>query len=426
MFTVVLRADDSRIARLTVPLYAHVAAKEFVLLYPVYTLLFDEHGLSVAQIGSLFALWSGVGLVSGVPAGALADAVSRKYQLAAAPLLTGAGFSLWLLVPGYLSFATGFVLWGISGSLTSGALEALVHDELARRDAVTRYARVMGVTRAIEVGAAGAATLAAVPVMGWAGRDDTDSGFALVGVASVAACVLCAIAAMALPENRDPLPADAGTGDAGTGDAGTGDDGDCSSGYFATLRAGIVEARDNHRVRAAIMLLVVLTSFWGVLDEYVPLLVADHGVATGMIPLVLAVIWAGATVGGLCAGALARLPDTGFAGLIAVGGICLAAGAVLGGIVGWVLLGVAFGICQSADVVADTRLQDTITGPSRATVTSLAAFGADAATTAVYPAVAAVVSATSYGAAFTIFAAPYLIVACALSVASGRRRGYLA
>ncbi|QHN31169.1 MFS transporter [Gordonia amarae] len=422
MFTVVLRADDSRIARLTVPLYAHVAAKEFVLLYPVYALLFDEHGLSVTQIGSLFALWSGIGLVTGVPAGALADVVSRRYVLAAAPMLTAAGFTLWLLAPGYTSFAAGFVLWGISGSLTSGALEAFVHDELSHRGAVARYARAMGVTRAIEIGAAGAATLVAVPVLNWAGRGGTDGDFAAVGAASVATCVLCAIAAMALPENRGLIPA--------TPDRKSADEdpsaGESSLGYLATLRAGIVEARDNRRVRVAIVLLVVLTSFWGVLDEYAPLLVADHGVATETIPLVLAVIWAGATAGGLCGGALARWPDSGFAGLIAVGGVCLAAGAVLGGIGGWMLLAVAFGICQAADVVADTRLQDTITGQSRATVTSLGAFGADAAATAVYPAVAAVVSATSYSAAFTMFAAPYLVVACVLSATSARRRRYLA
>ena len=163
MFTVVLRADDSRIARLTVPLYAHVAAKEFVLLYPVYALLFDEHGLSVTQIGSLFALWSGIGLVTGVPAGALADIVSRRYVLAAAPMLTAAGFTLWLLAPGYTSFAAGFVLWGISGSLTSGALEAFVHDELSHRGAVARYARVMGVTRAIEIGGLWPSTGAPLP-----------------------------------------------------------------------------------------------------------------------------------------------------------------------------------------------------------------------------------------------------------------------
>lgn len=150
--SIVFRAHDPRITRLTVPLYSHVAAKEFVLLYPVYALLFAEHGLSVSQIGSLLALWSGIGLVSGVPAGALADVIPRRYVLAVAPLLTAAAFSLWLLTPGYASFATGFALWGVSGSLTSGAMEALIHDELAHRGAVDRYARVMGVTRALEVG----------------------------------------------------------------------------------------------------------------------------------------------------------------------------------------------------------------------------------------------------------------------------------
>ena len=408
--SIVFRAHDPRITRLTVPLYSHVAAKEFVLLYPVYALLFAEHGLSVSQIGSLLALWSGIGLVSGVPAGALADVIPRRYVLAVAPLLTAAAFSLWLLTPGYASFATGFALWGVSGSLTSGAMEALIHDELAHRGAVDRYARVMGVTRALEVGAVGAATLAAVPVLAWT-ADGSAGGFAAIGAMSVATCLLSAVAAFALPENRSAAM-DSDTG--GT------------PGYLATLRAGVAEARNNRPARRAIILLVALTSFWGVLDEYVPLLVADHGVATETIPLVLAVVWAGATVGGLCAGALGRLPDIGFAGLLAAGGVCLATGAMLGGVAGWVLLGLAFGVCQAADVVADARLQDRISGPSRATVTSLAGFGADAAATAAYPAVAAAVSVTSYGVAFAMFAAPYLVVAGVLVAASRRPRRYLA
>ncbi|WP_306370118.1 MFS transporter, partial [Nocardiopsis sp. CC223A] len=200
------RAFGARVFRLTGPLYVYAAAEEFVLLYPVYALLFADHGLSVAQIGSLFMLWSGVGLVSAVPAGALADVVPRRYLLAAAPVFTAAAFVLWLLAPGYGAFAAGFVLWGLGGSLSSGSLEALVHDELAHRGAADRYARVMGVTRALGVAAVGAATLAAVPVMAW-------GGYAAVGAASVAVCAVCALAALALPEHRPgPQAAPAGAG----------------------------------------------------------------------------------------------------------------------------------------------------------------------------------------------------------------------
>lgn len=157
---------------------------------------------------------------------------------------------------------------------------------------------------------------------------------------------------------------------------------------------------------------MVLTSFWGVLDEYALLLVADHGVATETI-LVLAVIWAGATAEAVHSpGGLDRLRRVDLEAAprpVRPGGRRLdAARSRVRD-----LSGRRCGV--------DTRLQDTITGQSRATVTHWAP-SVDAAATAVYPAVAAVVSATSYSAAFTMFAAPYLVVACVLSATSARRR----
>ncbi|CAM5342293.1 MFS transporter [Streptomyces violaceorubidus] len=44
----------------------------------------------------------------------------------------------------YGAFALGFVLWGAGVALGSGALEALVYDELDRAGAAGLYARVMG------------------------------------------------------------------------------------------------------------------------------------------------------------------------------------------------------------------------------------------------------------------------------------------
>lgn len=115
--------------RLTATLYGYAFLDDFVLLYPVYALLFADSGLTVWQISSLFALWSVTGVLLEIPSGAWADAVSRRLLLWVGPLLTAAGFTLWVLVPSYWAFALGFVLWGIKGALGSGALEALVYEE---------------------------------------------------------------------------------------------------------------------------------------------------------------------------------------------------------------------------------------------------------------------------------------------------------
>lgn len=100
------------VRRLTATLYGYAFLDDFVLLYPVYALLFSDTGLSIWQISSLFALWSITGILLEVPSGAWADAVSRRLLLWLGPLLTATGFALWVIVPSYWAFALGFVLWG--------------------------------------------------------------------------------------------------------------------------------------------------------------------------------------------------------------------------------------------------------------------------------------------------------------------------
>ena len=72
-----------------------------MLLYPVYTLLFSDTGMSVWQISSLFVIWSVSSLVLEVPSGAWADATSRRRLLVIGPLLTAVTFGLWVAAPGY-------------------------------------------------------------------------------------------------------------------------------------------------------------------------------------------------------------------------------------------------------------------------------------------------------------------------------------
>ena len=79
----------------------------------MYALLFTDHGMSPWQLSSLLVIWSATGILIEVPSGALADASSRRLLLVIGPLLTAAGFGLWVYTPSYAAFAAGFVLWGV-------------------------------------------------------------------------------------------------------------------------------------------------------------------------------------------------------------------------------------------------------------------------------------------------------------------------
>ncbi|MEU9825191.1 MFS transporter [Micromonospora chersina] len=394
--------------RLAAILYAYAFLTDLVLLYPVYALLFADTGLSVGQISSLFVLWSAAGILLEVPSGAWADAVSRRLLLCLAPLLAAAGFALWVLVPSYPAFAAGFLLWGAGGALRSGALEALVWTELDRLGAAGRYARLTGRAKTAEL-------LGVVAAMGLAAPVLALGGYPAVGAASVAACLAAAAVATRFPEHRAPQPA-------GPDRAGAAQPDSEEPGWWTSLRGGLAEARADRSVRAALLLVPAVAAVWGGLDEYTPLLARDTGVPAAGVPLLLLLVWAGTTVGGLLAPAGERLTDRGFAALLAGAAVTLAVGALFRHPAGFVLVGVAFAAFQLATVLADVRLQARISGPDRATVTSVAGMATDLAIIAVYAVYGVVAGAAGSAVAFAVAVLPYLLLAGRLATRRPARR----
>ncbi|MPY59039.1 MFS transporter [Streptomyces spongiae] len=375
-------------------MYGYSFLDDLVLLYPVYALLFVDTGLSVWQISSLFVLWSLTGVLVEVPSGAWADAVSRRTLLWLGPLLGAVGFALWVLLPSYEAFAAGFVLWGVRGALGSGALEALVYEELDRLGAADRYARVMG--RAHAAGMAGVVTSMALagPVLAF-------GGFPAVGLASVLACLLTAAVASRFPEHRTAIAA-----------------GDAWATTLTTLRTGLAEVRRDRSVRGALLLVPAVSAVWGALDEYTPLLARDTGVAEETVPYLLLLVWAGATAGSLLAGVGERLGRTGLAWLLAGSALALAVGAPARTSSGIALVALAFGGFQLSTVLADARLQQRIDSSDRATLTSVAGMGTELATITVYGAYAMLGSTHAHGTVFAVFAVPYLVTAMVLGAST--------
>ena len=274
--------------RLVGALYAYAFLDEFVLLYPLYALLFTDAGLTAVQVSALFVLWSATGIVLEVPSGALADAVSRRALLVVAPLVGAAGYALWVIVPSFWAFAAGFVLWGVRERSCPGRSRRSCTPSSTPgggRD----YARVLGRSHTAAVLAVVLATALAAPVF-------DAGGYPLLGGGSIAAGLLASGAALLLPEQRrqrrqEEVPA--GRNDAG--DVG-------ELGYVATLREGLREVARVPAVRRAVLLVPAVTALWGSLEEYTSLLVRGTGVATGQVPWWELVLWGGAGLGGLLAG----------------------------------------------------------------------------------------------------------------------------
>lgn len=177
---------------------AFMGFMDFVPLYAVYALLFQAEGLSESGISLLLAIWSVTGLVAEVPSGALADLMSRRLLLSVGSLLTGLGFASWLVVPTFIGFATGFVLWGLGGAVASGTWESLVYDELAQRGATDRYAGIIGAGESAGWIAAVASAALTTPLL-------AAGGYELVGWVSVSVMVLHSGLALTLPTPRGPV-----------------------------------------------------------------------------------------------------------------------------------------------------------------------------------------------------------------------------
>lgn len=371
-----------------------------MLLYALYVLLFAQHGLSTAQLSSLLAIWSITSLTLEIPSGAWADATSRRALLVVGPLLAGAGFALWIVVPSYPAFALGFILWGVQGALQSGALEALVYEELERVGAASRYAHLMGRAAAIGTAASALAIGLAAPVFAL-------GGFTAVGVVSVLASIAAAAVAARLPEHRTHHGPNAGGG---------------LRCYTAVLKAGLGEVRSKRGLRGALLLVAAVSAIWGALDEYIPLLAAETGATTEAVPLLFLLVYLGVAAGGLLGGPAAHMSIRALAALLVAAATALCLGAISGRSSGFVLIAVAFCAFQTATVVVDARLQTAIEGPARSTITSLAGLGTELLVLAAFAGYAAGSTVADHATLFAAFAAVYLGVAAALLASSGGAR----
>ena len=152
-------------------------------------------GLSDAQISALFAIWSAVALVAEVRSGALADRFGRRSALVGAGVRQAAGYAAWAGWPTFAGFAAGFVLWGLGGTLVSGAQEALLYDGLVAVGAEAEYPRINGWVHAAVLLAGLPAAIAATALF-------AGGGFELVGWVSVGVCLGAAALAGRLPSPR--------------------------------------------------------------------------------------------------------------------------------------------------------------------------------------------------------------------------------
>lgn len=366
--------------------YAYAFFQDLIPLYPVYALLFADTGATDGQISALFALWTLVAFTFEVPSGLLADRWARRPLVAAAPLLAGAAFALWTLFPSFPVFAAGFVLWGAGGALGSGAFQALVYDTLAAAGRTSDYPRLIGRSRALATGAMLASGLLTGPLL-------LIGGYAAVGAASVAACVLAALAAGLLPETPRHRPV-----------AGEQRQRGAWSGAWTRLR----HTPALVGVMGALAALTVVDA----LDEYLPLLARATGAADWAVAPLVVLVSAGTALGQWCAGRGTRWTGP----ILCAGVLLLVAGALSGHPAGMVGVAAGFGAGAWAAVAVENRMHEQVSSRVRATVASLAEAGRSVVALLVYAAYGTGALWAGPGLLFALLVVPCLAVGVWLSV----------
>jgi MFS family permease len=127
-----------------------------------------DAGLSPAQLVLIGSVQSAFALVCEVPAGVIADTISRKWSLVISQVLMGTAMLATGLFESFPALLATQVLWGISWTFASGSDVALITDELDRPDQINFV-----LARSARAQLTGAATgLIALGGLAWATRRD--------------------------------------------------------------------------------------------------------------------------------------------------------------------------------------------------------------------------------------------------------------
>jgi MFS family permease len=380
--------------RFLATVYAFKFFDAFILIYPLYAVMFVDAGMTAGEVGAALAVWSVTAFTVQAPAGVWADRWSRRAILSIAQLLRLAGFAIWLVYPHFWGFIAGFVLWGLKSGLTGGCFEALIYDELKAAGREDDYTRVAGRAEATQFVGILAASLAAAPV--------APLGYGVLLAASLVACAIAAAAPWAFPS----APHNAVAGDVH---------------YLDHLKLGLRQAVRTPLLLGLIVFLAVTLALGGALDEFWSIFASRAGLNHSEVALFIGAMSAGQAAASFLAHRTRRLASGWFYALFAFNGVLLAIAAALFRPAAVVLLIAFSGGFKVIDIVFEGRLQDALPSETRATIASVKGFVVELAVTFLYLGFGPLAQLTSYRTAFLTTGALIGVVGLALLARWARR-----
>jgi MFS family permease len=246
-----------------------------VAVYTLYAIMFSERGgLTPAQIGLVLGTFALVTLLAEIPTGILADKFPRKYSLVASKLLLALGMLTWLLMPNLTGYLIGIILMGISDSMSSGAMQAYMYEDLGENSQqfTTYNTRLWAVMMSAFLVGSGLASL-------------IGPRYDVLLILSTIVPLLGAIVFMTL--TRDNVAS--------------------TPSHLGLLKESTRYLFRTKTVLIASLFLIGLKSMVDLLIEYIPLYYRDAGVSVRYVPLVffignaitIVMFWYGSRISGL-------------------------------------------------------------------------------------------------------------------------------
>lgn len=244
-------------------LYIYQFLGGFILIYPVYTILFKSSGLDNFQISILLIIWGVSHFILEVPTGAIADKYSRRNLLIAAELVKALGFFAWLIDQTFVGFAIGFVLWGISFALVSGTYDAFIYDELKNIGEETNYEKISGQLQAISSVSIGLAL-----ALGGFLAEYTNYNLTLIAsiaISAISGLFLFSIKPAAMYKSVEDI------------------------GYLKFFKEAAKYIRDNFDVKKIVIITSIVFGIYGTADEMFGLVLDNLGISLGLIGIFYAI-----------------------------------------------------------------------------------------------------------------------------------------
>lgn len=99
------------------------------LFFPILVLVQLEKGLNLLEVGTTTAIYSGTVILLELPTGGMSDSIGRKKVYMVSVIAQVISFVLILFAWNFITFAIGFLFFGVARALSSGSMDAWFVDE---------------------------------------------------------------------------------------------------------------------------------------------------------------------------------------------------------------------------------------------------------------------------------------------------------